>query len=305
MSILRLAGAAALLAATCAAAADERSARPPAVAYVVIDGLRIDAPLGGPGDPVRGRALFADPETGGCTACHAAPGLPHDAQLIPRVLRDRFPAAPPAPPAAAEDPPTPDAPRLVEATAAAPAAAPLPAVRPAADEDDAEAPDPDLAAEAPETPPLLPLPPGPDLSEVAARLAPGEIRLMLVNARLRDPQAAMPAYHNVSLPLARQAPALRQPWFDAQEIEDVVAYLLTLEGDAAGAEADDAPGDAPGAPPAEAPEAGAPDPEAPDPAPADPGAPDAEAPDAEAADADPGAEAPASGDDPDTAPETP
>jgi sulfur-oxidizing protein SoxX len=76
---------------------------------------------------------------------------------------------------------------------------------------------------------MLPLPQGPDLAGVAARLTEAELRLILVNPRLRDAASPMPAYHHVDLARARRAPGFRQPWLSPAQLEDVLAYLLTLD----------------------------------------------------------------------------
>ncbi len=69
----------------------------------------------------------------------------------------------------------------------------------------------------------------PTLNGVGARMSEGEIRLRMVDGGKVNPQTIMPAYYRVD-GLTRVAPALRgKPVLNAQEIEDVVAYLLTLK----------------------------------------------------------------------------
>jgi sulfur-oxidizing protein SoxX len=69
---------------------------------------------------------------------------------------------------------------------------------------------------------------GPDLSGVGARLTPPQIRLRLVDQGRLNPATLMPPYHRVA-GLTRVAPLYRgRPILDAQQIEDVVAYLATL-----------------------------------------------------------------------------
>jgi sulfur-oxidizing protein SoxX len=69
---------------------------------------------------------------------------------------------------------------------------------------------------------------GPPLAGVASRISPGQMRLRLVDPTLANPASVMPAYHRVE-GLTRVEPRLRgRPVLDAQEIEDVVAYLATL-----------------------------------------------------------------------------
>jgi L-cysteine S-thiosulfotransferase len=68
----------------------------------------------------------------------------------------------------------------------------------------------------------------PDLRE-AARLTEAEIRLRLVDPARVNPQTIMPAYYRRE-GLTNVAPAYRgKPVLTAEQIEDVVAYLLTLK----------------------------------------------------------------------------
>ena len=67
----------------------------------------------------------------------------------------------------------------------------------------------------------------PDLQS-AARLTEGQIRSRIVDPRKANPDSIMPAYFR-SEGLTRVAPAFRgRTILSAQQIEDVVAYLLTL-----------------------------------------------------------------------------
>jgi L-cysteine S-thiosulfotransferase len=69
---------------------------------------------------------------------------------------------------------------------------------------------------------------GPDLAGVGARLTSDALRQRLVEPQRFNPQTIMPAYGRRE-GLTRVAPAWRgQPLLDAQQIEDVVAYLATL-----------------------------------------------------------------------------
>jgi sulfur-oxidizing protein SoxX len=65
----------------------------------------------------------------------------------------------------------------------------------------------------------------PDLKS-AARLSEGEIRARIVDPRRSNPDSIMPAYFDRGL--TRVAPAFRAR-ADAQQIEDVVAFLMTLK----------------------------------------------------------------------------
>jgi len=68
----------------------------------------------------------------------------------------------------------------------------------------------------------------PDLRN-AARLTEGEIRQRLVDPARANPQTIMPAYYRTE-GLTRVAPSLRgKSILTAEQIEDVVAYLVTLK----------------------------------------------------------------------------
>jgi L-cysteine S-thiosulfotransferase len=69
---------------------------------------------------------------------------------------------------------------------------------------------------------------GPPLSRVASRLTAGELRLRVIDPTRVNRDAAMPAYFRIS-DLDNVAEAYRgKSILTAQQIEDVVAYLLTL-----------------------------------------------------------------------------
>ena len=69
----------------------------------------------------------------------------------------------------------------------------------------------------------------PDLTGTGARLSEGQIRLRIVDSGRLKPDTIMPAYFR-SEGLARVAPALRgKTVLNAEQIEDVVAYLVTLK----------------------------------------------------------------------------
>ena len=69
----------------------------------------------------------------------------------------------------------------------------------------------------------------PDLRGAGARLTEAEIRLRLVDPARANPQTIMPAYYKID-GLTRVAPSYRgKPVLSGEQIEDVVAYLVTLK----------------------------------------------------------------------------
>jgi sulfur-oxidizing protein SoxX len=69
---------------------------------------------------------------------------------------------------------------------------------------------------------------GPDLSGVATRLSEGQIRLRIVDSSRLNPATIMPLYYRVE-GLQRVMAAYRdKPVLTAEQIEDAVAFLLTL-----------------------------------------------------------------------------
>lgn len=69
---------------------------------------------------------------------------------------------------------------------------------------------------------------GPSLRGVGDRLSEGQIRLRVVDARAVDPGSLMPSYHRTE-GLKRVANNLAgQPVLSAQEVEDMVAFMLSL-----------------------------------------------------------------------------
>jgi L-cysteine S-thiosulfotransferase len=71
----------------------------------------------------------------------------------------------------------------------------------------------------------------PDLRGAGKRWTEGQLRLRLVDSTRIKPDTIMPPFHRTA-DLARVAPALRgKPVLSAQQIEDVLAYLMTLRDD--------------------------------------------------------------------------
>ena len=69
----------------------------------------------------------------------------------------------------------------------------------------------------------------PPLTGVGSRLSAGELRLRMVDSTKTNPESVMPPYYRLE-GLHQVAPGWRgKPILGAQQIEDVVAYLLTLK----------------------------------------------------------------------------
>jgi sulfur-oxidizing protein SoxX len=68
----------------------------------------------------------------------------------------------------------------------------------------------------------------PDLTGAGSRWTEGQLRLRMVDAARLNPQTIMPPYYRVD-GLTRVAPGFRgKTILSAEQIEDVVAYLMTL-----------------------------------------------------------------------------
>lgn len=68
----------------------------------------------------------------------------------------------------------------------------------------------------------------PDLKGAGSRWSEGQLRLRIVDSGRINPATIMPAYHRTE-GLMRVAPAYRgKPVLSAEQIEDVVAFLMTL-----------------------------------------------------------------------------
>ena len=69
----------------------------------------------------------------------------------------------------------------------------------------------------------------PDLAGAGKRWSEGQLRLRIVDSSRINPTSIMPAYHRTD-GLVRVAPAWRdKPVLNAEQIEDVVAFLTTLK----------------------------------------------------------------------------
>jgi sulfur-oxidizing protein SoxX len=69
---------------------------------------------------------------------------------------------------------------------------------------------------------------GPSLDGVGSRLSAGQIRLRLIDARRLNPDTIMPPYYVVDGLNRVGQPWQGRPALSAQQIEDVVAFLITL-----------------------------------------------------------------------------
>jgi sulfur-oxidizing protein SoxX len=69
----------------------------------------------------------------------------------------------------------------------------------------------------------------PSLAGAGSRLSEGQLRLRMVDSTRINPDSVMPSYYRVDH-LTRVAPAQRdKPILEAQDIENVVAFLVTLQ----------------------------------------------------------------------------
>ena len=66
------------------------------------------------------------------------------------------------------------------------------------------------------------------LAGAGARWTAGQLRLRIVDSRRLDPQGIMPAYHRTQGLNRVGAAWAGRPLLSAQQVEDVVAFLLTL-----------------------------------------------------------------------------
>jgi sulfur-oxidizing protein SoxX len=68
----------------------------------------------------------------------------------------------------------------------------------------------------------------PDLAGAGSRWSAAQLRLRIVDASRLNPETIMPSYYRIE-GLNRVAPAFKgAPIFDAQQVEDVVAFMASL-----------------------------------------------------------------------------
>lgn len=70
---------------------------------------------------------------------------------------------------------------------------------------------------------------GPDLAGVGERLGAGQIRLRLIDSSRVAPTSVMPPYYRVEGLQSVGAPWRDKPVLTSRQIEDVVAYLVSLK----------------------------------------------------------------------------
>lgn len=70
---------------------------------------------------------------------------------------------------------------------------------------------------------------GPPLAGVGSRLSEAQLRLRVVNEQRLNPNTIMPAFYRRPSEYHRPHPAFKSPLLTAQEVEDIVAYLVTLK----------------------------------------------------------------------------
>jgi sulfur-oxidizing protein SoxX len=69
---------------------------------------------------------------------------------------------------------------------------------------------------------------GPDLAGIADRYTEAELRLRLVDSKLINPDTVMPAYYSLRNLYRVDEEYAGRTIYSAQDIEDVIAFLLTL-----------------------------------------------------------------------------
>ncbi len=71
---------------------------------------------------------------------------------------------------------------------------------------------------------------GPPLNDVGSRFSAGEIRLRIVNPKVVNPDTIMPAFYRIHGLHRVQKKWKGKTIISPQDVEDIVAYLVTLKG---------------------------------------------------------------------------
>ncbi len=71
---------------------------------------------------------------------------------------------------------------------------------------------------------------GPDLSETGGNLSEGELRLRIVDSKVLNPDTIMPAFYRNDGFERVLKKFQGKTMLSAQQVEDIVAYLMTLKG---------------------------------------------------------------------------
>jgi sulfur-oxidizing protein SoxX len=69
---------------------------------------------------------------------------------------------------------------------------------------------------------------GPPLAELAERYTIEQLRLRIFDSKRINPESNMPSYHRVDGLTAVRRDWVGRPMLTAQEVEDLLAYLMTL-----------------------------------------------------------------------------
>jgi sulfur-oxidizing protein SoxX len=69
----------------------------------------------------------------------------------------------------------------------------------------------------------------PSIAGAGSRWSPAQLRLRIVDSRKLNPNSIMPAYHRIDGLTRVGASWQDKPILDAQQVEDVVAFLVTLK----------------------------------------------------------------------------
>jgi sulfur-oxidizing protein SoxX len=71
---------------------------------------------------------------------------------------------------------------------------------------------------------------GPDLSDIGSRAKPAELRMRIVDPKVLNPDTIMPAFYKTKGLHRVPKKFVGKTMLSAQDIEDIIAYLMTLKG---------------------------------------------------------------------------